>query len=43
MFLCSGTLHPGDEIREINGVNVASKSIETLQSMLVSITSGLIG
>ncbi|KAK3754014.1 hypothetical protein QZH41_020292, partial [Actinostola sp. cb2023] len=29
-----GTLHPGDEIREINGVNVASKSIETLQSML---------
>ncbi|XP_032236089.2 peripheral plasma membrane protein CASK isoform X1 [Nematostella vectensis] len=29
-----GTLHPGDEIREINGSNVADKSIEALQSML---------
>ncbi|XP_020902386.1 peripheral plasma membrane protein CASK isoform X2 [Exaiptasia diaphana] len=29
-----GTLHPGDEIREINGTNVAAKSIDTLQSML---------
>lgn len=29
-----GTLHPGDEIREINGVNVAEKSVENLQAIL---------
>ncbi|XP_020621594.1 peripheral plasma membrane protein CASK-like isoform X2 [Orbicella faveolata] len=29
-----GTLHPGDEIREINGVNVADKSVENLQAIL---------
>ena len=34
--LPSGTLHPGDEIREINGVNVGDKSVENLQAILVS-------
>ncbi|KAK2573489.1 Peripheral plasma membrane protein CASK [Acropora cervicornis] len=29
------TLHPGDEIREINGINVADKSVENLQALLV--------
>lgn len=29
-----GTLHPGDEIREINGINVAEKSVENLQAIL---------
>ncbi|XP_068685696.1 peripheral plasma membrane protein CASK-like [Montipora foliosa] len=29
-----GTLHPGDEIREINGINVADKSVENLQALL---------
>lgn len=29
-----GTLHPGDEIREINGINVADKSVENLQAIL---------
>ena len=33
-----GTLHPGDEIREINGTNVAGQSVENLQAMLVSHT-----
>ena len=28
------TLHVGDEIREINGVSVANKSIEALQKLL---------
>lgn len=34
--LFSGTLHVGDEIREINDVKVANQTIDTLQSMLVS-------
>lgn len=29
-----GTLHPSDEIREINGINVADKSVENLQAIL---------
>lgn len=29
-----GTLHVGDEIREINGVNVAKKSVEEMQKLL---------
>lgn len=36
-FLILGTLHPGDEIREINGINVADKSVENLQALLVRI------
>jgi calcium/calmodulin-dependent serine protein kinase len=31
-----GTLHVGDEIREINGLNVSSQTIENLQKLLVS-------
>ena len=34
--LVLGTLHPSDEIREINGINVADKSVENLQAILVS-------
>jgi calcium/calmodulin-dependent serine protein kinase len=30
-----GTLHVGDEIREINGLSVTSQSIENLQKLLV--------
>lgn len=29
------TLHVGDEIREINGMAVANKSVDTLQKILV--------
>lgn len=38
MLLChkSGTLHVGDEIREINGISVANQTVEQLQKMLVS-------
>ena len=32
-----GTLHVGDEIREINGLSVTSQSIENLQKLLVKI------
>lgn len=32
----SGTLHVGDEIREINGISVANQTVEQLQKMLVS-------
>lgn len=32
----SGTLHIGDEIREINGISVANQTVEQLQKMLVS-------
>lgn len=31
-----GTLHVGDEIREINGMSVLGQTVETLQKMLVS-------
>lgn len=31
----SGTLHVGDEIREINGISVANQTVEQLQKMLV--------
>lgn len=34
--LLSGTLHVGDEIREINGISVANQTVEQLQKMLVS-------
>ncbi len=34
LFL-SGTLHVGDEIREINGISVANQTVEQLQKMLV--------
>jgi C-terminal processing protease CtpA/Prc len=30
-----GTLHVGDEIKEINGLNVSSQTIENLQKLLV--------
>lgn len=33
----SGTLHVGDEIREINGISVANQTVEQLQKMLVSV------
>uniref|UniRef100_A0A673BT17 Peripheral plasma membrane protein CASK-like n=1 Tax=Sphaeramia orbicularis TaxID=375764 RepID=A0A673BT17_9TELE len=32
-----GTLHVGDEIREINGISVANQTVEQLQKMLVSL------
>jgi hypothetical protein len=35
-MLFAGTLRVGDEIREINGVSVYNKEIETLQRTLVS-------
>lgn len=33
----SGTLHVGDEIREINGISVANQTVEQLQKMLVCV------
>ena len=30
-----GTLHVGDEIKEINGISVARQSVENLQAILV--------
>lgn len=38
IILCNflGTLHVGDEIREINGISVANQTVEQLQKMLVS-------
>ena len=30
-----GTLHVGDEIREINGVSVLNQTVDNLQKMLV--------
>jgi len=33
----TGTLHVGDEIREINGSSVQGQSVEKLQKMLVCI------
>jgi hypothetical protein len=33
----AGTLHVGDEIREINGVGVHGQTVEALQKMLVCI------
>lgn len=35
-LLAPGTLHVGDEIREINGISVANQTVEQLQKMLVS-------
>lgn len=37
-LLPTGTLHVGDEIREINGISVANQTVEQLQKMLVSQT-----
>jgi len=34
-----GTLHVGDEIREINGVSVVNQTVDNLQKMLVSSTA----
>ena len=34
--LFTGTLHVGDEIREINRVTVAGQTVEKLQTILVS-------
>lgn len=34
-----GTLHVGDEIREINGNSVVGQTVDTLQRMLVCIAS----
>lgn len=39
-FNLSGTLHVGDEIREINGDSVGGKSVEQLQKILVSSSRG---
>jgi len=36
LLLFIGTLHVGDEIREINGVNVSNQTVENLQRLLVS-------
>ena len=36
LILFLGTLHVGDEIREINGVTVVNQSVDSLQKMLVS-------
>lgn len=36
LFHFLGTLHVGDEIREINGISVANQTVEQLQKMLVS-------
>ena len=33
-----GTLHVGDEIKEINGISVARQSVENLQAILVCIS-----
>uniref|UniRef100_A0AAQ5XC86 Peripheral plasma membrane protein CASK n=1 Tax=Amphiprion ocellaris TaxID=80972 RepID=A0AAQ5XC86_AMPOC len=33
-----GTLHVGDEIREINGISVANQTVEQLQKMLVRLS-----
>jgi len=32
-----GTLHVGDEIREINGIGVMGQTVEALQRMLVGV------
>lgn len=34
-FVCTGTLHVGDEIREINEVSVVNQTVDNLQKMLV--------
>ena len=36
LVIVLGTLHVGDEIREINGMSVLGQTVETLQKMLVS-------
>lgn len=36
MWCVPGTLHVGDEIREINGNSVVGQTVETLQRTLVS-------
>ena len=36
LYGVSGTLHVGDEIREINSVSVVNQTVESLQRMLVS-------
>lgn len=35
-FFVVGTLHVGDEIREINGMGVQGETVEKLQKLLVS-------
>lgn len=35
-YSCVGTLHTGDEIREVNGKNIYGHDVETVQHMLVS-------
>ena len=42
-FYSAGTLHVGDEIREINGVSVINQTVETLQKMLVRISVNTVG
>ncbi len=34
-LLLTGTLHVGDEIREINSTSVINQTVESLQKMLV--------
>jgi len=36
LWFLLGTLHVGDEIREINGNSVVGQTVETLQRTLVS-------
>ena len=42
-FCVLGSLHPGDEIRELDGECVDNKSIENLQATLVSVNTDQIG
>ena len=39
---CTGTLHVGDEIREINRTSVIGQTVESLQRMLVSTKAAVI-
>ena len=38
VVVAAGTLHVGDEIKEINGSPVQNQPVETLQRILVSVT-----
>ena len=43
VVVVAGTLHVGDEIKEINGSPVQNQPVETLQRILVSVIHGEIG
>lgn len=42
IFYQLGTLHVGDEIREINSISVANQTVEQLQKMLVSVDHAVV-